>query len=150
VESGSAPVEEAPVAPPEDHTPATEVQTTEPVIEPTTPGAEPAEAPAEAVPVAENEVSHGSHGNNGANHAPLSLADSYEILREVVRDATGPSRPSTGPAAIKNRLVRRLGSFDERSFGFSKFKDYLQSAERAGAIHLEVVGATARVSLPSE
>jgi hypothetical protein len=44
--------------------------------------------------------------------------------------------------------VRRLGSFDERSFGFSKFKDYLLSAERAGAVKVELAGSTARVSLP--
>jgi hypothetical protein len=152
-EVGRAPADEAPIASPVDQAPATEMLAAEPVAEPAA-SSEPTEAPAETEPVAESDVSHGSNGNNGgsngASHAPLTLADSYEILREVVRDATGPSRPSTGPAAIKNRLVRRLGSFDERSFGFSKFKDYLQSAERAGAIHLEVVGATARVSLPTE
>ena len=78
----------------------------------------------------------------------LSLSESYQILRDVVREATGPTHPSTGPAAVKNRLVRRLGTFDEHAFGFSKFKDYLLSAERAGAVKLEMVGTTARVSLP--
>ncbi|HLZ10165.1 MAG TPA: hypothetical protein VKT80_16360, partial [Chloroflexota bacterium] len=66
------------------------------------------------------------------------------------RDATGPNRPSTGPAAVKNRLVRRLGAFDEHAFGFGKFKDYLLAAERAGAVKVELVGNTARVSLPPE
>jgi hypothetical protein len=80
----------------------------------------------------------------------MSLSDSYQILREVVREATGPTRPSTGPAAVKNRLVRRLGTFDEHAFGFSKFKDYLLSAERAGAVRVELVGTSARVSLPAE
>jgi len=94
-------------------------------------------------------VSEEKSGNgNGSVAAPLTLEESYAVLREVVQDATGPSRPSTGPAAVKNRLVRRLGSFDERAFGFSKFKDYLLAAERAGAIHVEVVGTSARVSLP--
>jgi hypothetical protein len=84
-----------------------------------------------------------------ATVSPLSLAESYEVLREVVREATGPNRPSTGPAAVKNRLVRKLGAFDEHTFGFSKFKDYLLSAERAGAVKVEMVGTTARVSLPA-
>ena len=82
--------------------------------------------------------------------APLSLSDSYEILRQVVREATGPNRPSTGPAAVKNRLVRRLGAFDEHAFGFGNFKDYLLAAERAGVVKIEQVGNTARVSLPTE
>ncbi len=79
----------------------------------------------------------------------LTLAESFAVLRDVVRDATDANRPTTGPAAVKNRLVRRLGSFDERAFGFSKFKDYLVSAERAGAIRLEVNGNTTRVALAS-
>lgn len=80
----------------------------------------------------------------------LTLAESFEVLREVVREATDANHPTTGPAAIKNRLVRRLGSFDEHEFGFSKFKDYLLSAERAGAIRLEVSGTTTRVALANE
>lgn len=80
----------------------------------------------------------------------LSLEESYAVLRDVVREATDANRPTTGPAAIKNRLVRKLGAFDERAFGFSKFKDYLISAERAGAIRLEIGGSTTRVALPVE
>jgi|GEM_PF-1824240 len=108
---------------------------------------------AESAPTNGNASGNGNGSNgNGKGHATvaLTLAESYAILREVVREATGPTRPSTGPAAVKNRLVRRLGSFDERAFGFSKFKDYLLAAERAGAVHVEVVGTTARVSLPEE
>jgi hypothetical protein len=105
-------------------------------------GEEPEPASNEAEPAVPVEAS--------APKVVLSLTESYQILRQVVRDATGPNRPSTGPAAVKNRLVRRLGSFDEHAFGFGKFKDYLLSAERAGAVKVELVGTTARVSLPSE
>jgi hypothetical protein len=98
----------------------------------------------------ENGVRASLEENGVLPKAPLTLAQSYDILREVVREATGPNRPSTGPAAVKNRLVRRLGAFDERSFGFSKFKDYLLAAEKAGAVKVEVSGTTARVSLPPE
>lgn len=112
------------------------------------------EAPAgETEPVAaEGEGTSRARGaeNGVVPNPPLTLTESYDILRDVVREATGPNRPSTGPAAVKNRLVRRLGAFDEHAFGFSKFKDYLLAAEKAGAVKVEVVGTTARVSLPSE
>lgn len=99
---------------------------------------------------ASNEAEPAVPVESSAPKVVLSLTESYQILRQVVRDATGPNRPSTGPAAVKNRLVRRLGSFDEHAFGFGKFKDYLLSAERAGVVKVELVGTTARVSLPSE
>jgi hypothetical protein len=113
------------------------------------------EAPAEVVveapaPSVDGENGDGSNDGEPTASAPLTLAESFAILQEVVRDATDANRPTTGPAAIKNRLVRRLGAFDERAFGFSKFKDYLLSAQRAGAIRLEVSGNTTRVSLAAE
>jgi len=111
------------------------------------PGAS-AETEVEAAGEAEPEAAEADNGRVTTG-SPLSLAESYQVLREVVREATGPNRPSTGPAAVKNRLVRKLGVFDEHTFGFSKFKDYLLSAERAGAVKVEMVGTTARVSLPA-
>jgi len=111
------------------------------------PGAS-AETEVEAAGEAEPEAAEADNGRV-TTESPLSLAESYQVLREVVREATGPNRPSTGPAAVKNRLVRKLGVFDEHTFGFSKFKDYLLSAERAGAVKVEMVGTTARVSLPA-
>jgi hypothetical protein len=165
VAAAEAPVGEAPEGPaeqvgpeerrPEEDTaaPPADVAPAEGVGEAEAP-ATGAEAPAAPAPSAEAapepEAAAGASAENGVvPSAPLTLSESYEVLREVVREATGPSRPSTGPAAIKNRLVRRLGSFDEHSFGFSKFKDYLLSAERAGAVKVEVAGNTTRVSLPS-
>ncbi|MBX6773253.1 MAG: hypothetical protein IRY83_16135, partial [Chloroflexi bacterium] len=97
------------------------------------------------------EPVHASEAAGGAPTAggpPISLDESYSILREIVREATDASHPTTGPAAIKNRLVRRLGSFDEHVYGFGKFKDYLLAAERAGAIRLEISGNSTRVALP--
>lgn len=120
-----------------------------------TPEAAPEEAPVDeaepAVAVESGGTSRARGAENGVvPNPPLTLTESYGVLRDVVREATGPNRPSTGPAAVKNRLVRRLGAFDEHAFGFSKFKDYLLAAEKAGAVKVEVVGTTARVSLPSE
>jgi hypothetical protein len=161
VAAAEAPVGEAAERPAEERRPEEDaaappvaVIPAEGVSEAETP-ASGAEAPAAPAPSAEGEpepeAAAGASAENGVvPSAPLTLSESYEVLREVVREATGPSRPSTGPAAIKNRLVRRLGSFDEHSFGFSKFKDYLLSAERAGAVKVEVAGNTTRVSLPSD
>lgn len=111
---------------------------------------EPAAAAGEEVVEAPAGDSLENNGSGAAPPTPLTLTESYAVLRDVVREATGPNRPSTGPAAVKNRLVRRLGTFDEHSFGFSKFKDYLLSAERAGIVRVEVTGSTARVSLPPD
>ncbi|HVC35348.1 MAG TPA: NYN domain-containing protein [Chloroflexota bacterium] len=117
-----------------------------------------ADAQAEAPPEGDDQplatASHDSNaedatGDGSPPVAALTLAESFAVLKEVVGEATDSNRPTTGPAAVKNRLVRKLGSFDEHSFGFSKFKDYLLSAERAGAIRLEVSGTTTRVALAS-
>ena len=41
-----------------------------------------------------------------------------------------------------------LGSFNERDYGFSKFKDFLEAAQRAGKVRVETAGAATRVGLP--
>ena len=110
------------------------------------------EASAPVAPEANGHAEAAPDGTDSKTEEPaaipsLTLAESFAILRDVVRDATDANRPTTGPAAVKNRLVRKLGAFDERAFGFSKFKDYLLSAERAGAIRLELSGTTTRVAL---
>jgi hypothetical protein len=139
----------APPVTPVEPAPATVAEAPVDLAAHATATAEATEATAEesATPAAK---SVSENGHDAVATAPLSLTESYAILRDVVREATGPNRPSTGPAAVKNRLVRRLGAFDERSYGFSKFKDYLLAAERAGAVRVEVAGNTSRVSLPPE
>jgi hypothetical protein len=59
-------------------------------------------------------------------------------------------RPVLGAAGVKTRLTKRFGGFDERAYGFSKFKDFLLAAERAGFIRVEVSGPATRVGLPAE
>ena len=79
-----------------------------------------------------------------------NLADAFTALREVVRQATGPGKPMAGAASVKTRLGRSLGAFDERTFGFSKFKDFLLAAQREGYVQVESVGPATRVALPRE
>lgn len=103
-----------------------------PSVEPTAPVVEaPAEGPS----------------TNGAE-AKTPLVQAFEALREVIRGATGPDKPFAGAASVKTRLARRLGQFDERSLGFSKFKDFLLAAQRAGYVRVESSGPATRVSLP--
>lgn len=110
----------------------------------------PSEPAAPVTEQAEEAAAPRGKESNGKNAPTISLSESYAILRQVVLEATDANHPTTGPAAVKNRLVRRLGAFDERAYGFSKFKDYLLSAERAGAVRLEISGTTTRVALPAD
>jgi hypothetical protein len=112
---------------------------------------EPAEAPTapaeEATP-----TSAGPAAEAPEEPAPrqVALAEAFGALREVVREATGPEKPLAGAASVKTRLSRRLGSFDERAFGFSKFKDFLLAAQRDGFVRVESQGPATRVALPAE
>jgi hypothetical protein len=53
-------------------------------------------------------------------------------------------------AQVKLLLASRLGSFDEQTYGFSKFKDFMKEAERRGLVKTQTVGLTDRVYLPDE
>jgi hypothetical protein len=80
--------------------------------------------------------------------APTPLQEAFAALREVVRGATGPDKPFAGAASVKTRLARHLGSFDERTLGFGKFKDFLVAAEQGGFVRVESSGPATRVRLP--
>lgn len=85
--------------------------------------------------------------------APASLGEAFAALVQVIREMTGPERPMAGAAGIKARLVRQYPGFDERAYGFSKFKEFLLAAEQAGLVRIETAGAITRVALvapPSE
>jgi len=79
-----------------------------------------------------------------------TLREVFVALREVVREATGPGKAMAGAASVKTRLGRRLGAFDERAYGFGKFKDFLLAAQREGYVQVESVGPATRVALPAQ
>ena len=65
----------------------------------------------------------------------------------MIEGATGPDKPFAGAASVKTRLARSLGTFDERTFGFGKFKDFLLAAQREGYVRVESIGPATRVYL---
>src|SRR5207253_11080437 len=93
---------------------------------------------AEASPASE------ANGNGGA------LERVYEALVEAVRGGIAPGKDTAGAAGVKSRLTAALGSFSERDLGFSKFKDFLEAAQRAGKVRVETAGAATRVGLPGD
>ncbi len=108
-----------------------------------TPQAEAGEAPA-----AEAGTTEGAPAAVGPRTA--SLPEAFAALREVVRQATGPGKAMAGAASVKTRLGRALGAFDERTYGFGKFKDFLLAAQREGYVRVESVGPATRVALPAQ
>lgn len=85
---------------------------------------------------------------DNAGAADAGIERVYELLVEAVRGGIAPGRDTAGAAGVKSRLTAALGSFNERDFGFSKFKDFLQAAQRAGKVRVETAGAATRVGLP--
>jgi hypothetical protein len=126
---------------------------TEPVAPPSPPApVEPVAeaAPAPVAPTAPSGIEAPAEAPAEQGSRPPTLADAFTALREVVRQATGPGKPMAGAASVKTRLGRNLGAFDERTFGFSKFKDFLLAAQREGYVQVESVGPATRVALPRE
>jgi len=120
-------------------------QATQPAEEPASPAAPEGWAGGSPAPEAEAPA---ETAGNGAR-AP-TLAEVFGALREVVRQATGPGKAMAGAASVKTRLGRRLGAFDERTYGFGKFKDFLLAAQREGYVLVESAGPATRVALPAQ
>src|SRR5438105_5197458 len=75
--------------------------------------------------------------------------DAFKALAEVVKYVREKHRPNVF-AQVKLLLASRLGSFDEQTYGFSKFKDFMKEAEKRGLVKTQTVGLTDRVYLPDE
>jgi hypothetical protein len=87
---------------------------------------------------------------NAVGEAPADagIERVYDALVEAVRGGIAPGKDTAGAAGVKSRLTAALGSFNERDLGFSKFKDFLEAAQRAGRVRVETAGAATRVGLP--
>lgn len=145
---GLAPLPDALLAPSEPSGPASPVGAPAPQPLAEQPVATVATAAA-AEPAATPEALEASGEATEAPAAP-TLEQAFAALREVVRQATGPGKPMAGAASVKTRLGRSLGGFDERTYGFGKFKDFLLAAQRGGYVRVESVGPATRVALPAE
>ncbi len=96
-------------------------------------------------------------GNRYAGAAPAprapepgrDLEQAYRMLVEVIRDLRSAGRKLVFPN-VQEGLWRRLGQFDVEQYGFFKFKEFLQEAERRGIVRLSVIDGVDYVSLPGE
>jgi hypothetical protein len=77
------------------------------------------------------------------------LDQAYRVLVEVIRDLRSAGRKLVFPN-VQEGLWRRLGQFDVEQYGFFKFKEFLQEAERRGIVRLSVLDGVDYVSLPGE
>jgi uncharacterized LabA/DUF88 family protein len=79
----------------------------------------------------------------------MPIDETFKVLAEVVKYVREKRRPNVF-AQVKLLLATRLGSFDEQTYGYSKFKDYMKEAERRGFVKTQTVGLTDRVYMPDE
>ena len=77
------------------------------------------------------------------------LEQAYRALSDVIRDLRTAGRKLVFPN-VQEGLWRRLGQFDVEQYGFFKFKEFLQEAERRGLVRLSVIDGVDYVSLPGE
>jgi uncharacterized LabA/DUF88 family protein len=99
-----------------------------------------------AYDVTVDPVSPSPSSRNGA--AP-SLDDAMKTLVDVVKFVREKGRPNVF-AQVKLLMTSRLGNFDEQTFGYAKFKDFMKEAERRGLIKTTTVGLIDRAYLPWE
>ena len=113
---------------------------------------EPAEPapPAPASEPAQPEAPTGRRRDGRAEPGGAIPPEVLDALVAAVRESIPPDRDTAGAAGVKSRLTRALGTFDEGNFGFSKFKDFLQAAEKSGRVRVESAGAATRVGLAED
>ncbi len=97
-----------------------------------TPSATPAKSAAQAVA--------SSHSSN--------FEEIKEIIRAVLTQRAGSGRGQMRARDLKEELLRRIPSFNERRYGYSKFKALLTAVEEAGVLQMDQLGHILWVSLP--
>lgn len=68
------------------------------------------------------------------------LKQAFESLAGALKEIVGPIRPRVTAPILKNKLCEVMKSFDERQYGFAKFKDFLLAAQEAGYVKVKSVG----------
>jgi uncharacterized LabA/DUF88 family protein len=74
--------------------------------------------------------------------------DVKEVIRQILAQKTNGGRGQMRARDLKEELVRRIPNFNERQFGFSKFKAMLNAAESAGVLQIDQSGHILWVSVP--
>lgn len=74
-------------------------------------------------------------------NAPSDPEGAFSALVTVLHRLIRPSHPRVRAANVKTALDRELGGFHEKDYGFSKFKQFLEAAEKAGRVKLQTSGS---------
>ncbi|MHB1414273.1 MAG: NYN domain-containing protein [Chloroflexota bacterium] len=77
-----------------------------------------------------------------------SLDEVFAKVHEILTTSAEQGKTRVTGSSLKLRLSRAYGKFDERQYGFSKFKDFLHAAEQAGCAQVNMEGQVSWVRLP--
>lgn len=80
--------------------------------------------------------------------AAPDLSTVYNTIVDVLQHMATNGRTRVRATNLKDQLLLRIPGFTERKYGFSKFKDLLVAAERAGLLRVSAAGPVHWVSLP--
>lgn len=83
-----------------------------------------------------------------AEPARPSLPEVFASVREALGEFASQGKARVTGSSLKLRLSRAHEGFDERHYGFSKFKDFLVAAEKAGCAAIETEGVVSWVRAP--
>ena len=86
------------------------------------------------------QLSSPSHSSN--------FEEIKEIIRAILTQRAGSGRGQMRARDLKEELLRRIPSFNERRYGYSKFKALLTAVEEAGVLQMDQLGHILWVSLP--
>ncbi|NWJ48041.1 MAG: NYN domain-containing protein [Chloroflexi bacterium] len=116
------------------------------------PQPQPVQAPVQAVPVVTTPPPAPTKPAASTNAQATSHASNFEDIKEVIRNILS-QRSTSGRAQMRARdlkedLLRRIPSFNERRYGFSKFKALLSALELANILQMDQIGHILWVSMP--
>ena len=78
---------------------------------------------------------------------PPALDEAFAALGDILRASITAERPRVRAAGLKAKLGKALGRFNERDYGFMRFKDFLTAAEREGWVQTQLRGGNTWVAL---
>ncbi|MDA8218347.1 MAG: NYN domain-containing protein, partial [Dehalococcoidales bacterium] len=96
----------------------------------------------------EAEATPSEHEEPAAEEARPSLDEVFAKVHEILTTSAEQGKTRVTGSSLKLRLSRAYGRFDERQYGFSKFKDFLHAAEQAGCAQVNMEGQVSWVRLP--
>ena len=78
---------------------------------------------------------------------PPALEQTFAALGEILRASVSADKPRVRAAGLRAKLSKALGHFNERDYGFQRFKDFLMAAEREGWVQAYMRGGNTWVAL---